>query len=79
MISGICKKDKIPKILSMILIQQANNITYNKIFDYLYDNYKFKIKIIYNNKENALIGSLKENKYINKRSHYIQQMFFSLF
>ena len=65
-ICGISIEDKIPKIFSMVLTKYTDNISYSKIFDYLYNNYNFKPKIIHNDFESSLSQAINENANINK-------------
>ena len=57
-ICGISIKDKSPKIITMVLTKYTDNISYSKIFDYLYTNYNFKPKIIHSDFESSLTQAI---------------------
>ena len=40
-LSGILKKENIPRIISFILLKYLAHNIYNRIFNYLYENFKF--------------------------------------
>ena len=65
-IYGICIDDKIPKIFSMVLTKYTDNISYSKIFDFLYTNYNFQPKIIHSEIEYSITQEINENENINK-------------
>ena len=65
-ISGIAKIDKKPKIYSMILTKYTDNISYGKIFDYLFENTGFKPKILHTDFEISLSHAIKQNKNIGE-------------
>ena len=50
-------------MLIFVFIKYLDNISYNKIFNYLNENFKFKPDIIHSNYEKALHLGIKENKY----------------
>ena len=62
-LSGIPKKIKTPIMLIFVFIKYLDNISYNKLFNYLNENFKFKPDIIHSDYEKALHLGIKENKY----------------
>ena len=50
-------------MLSFVFIKYLDNISYNKIFNYLNENFKFKPYIMHSDYEKALHLGIKENKY----------------
>ena len=65
-ICGISINDNNPKIFSMVLTKYTDNISYSKIFDYLYSNYNFRPKIIHSDFKSSLSQAINENENINK-------------
>ena len=55
-IAGITEEDnvKVTKILSFVMIKYLDNVCYDRIFNYLYENFSFKTKIIHTDYEKAL-------------------------
>ena len=45
-----------------MFLKIMDNISYKKIFLYLYDNYSFKPKLMHTNYENAFATAIKETK-----------------
>ena len=46
-LSGIPKKIKTPIMIIFVFIKYLDNISYNKLFNYLNENFKFKPDIIH--------------------------------
>ena len=65
-LSGIKKNDNIPYLLAFILIKYLDNISYERIFHYLYENYEFQPKIIHSDFEKAIQIAIKNYKNFNK-------------
>ena len=59
-------KLKLKKIISMILTKYTDNISYGKIFDYLFENTGFKPKILHTDFEISLSHAIKQNKNIGE-------------
>ncbi len=70
-ICGISIEDKISKIISMVLTKYTDNISYSKIFDYLYTNYNFLL-------ESSLTQAINESEGVNKELIHIRCFFISL-
>ena len=64
-ISGI-DDNKISNIVLFILIKYLDNITYERIFDYIYINFNFNPDIIHTDFEKAMGLAIKNNKYFKK-------------
>ena len=64
-IAGITEEDnvKVTKILSFVMIKYLDNVCYDRIFNYLYENFSFKPKIIHTDYEKALQLAISNNKY----------------
>jgi len=64
-LSGINKDNGIPNIICFILIKYTDFESYNRIFNYLVENYNFKPKIIHSDFERAIEKAIKINKYFD--------------
>ena len=64
-LSGINKDNGIPNIICFILIKYIDFESYNRIFNYLVENYNFKPKIIHSDFERAIEKAIKINKYFD--------------
>ena len=47
--------------MCFILLKYMDEFSYNKIFNYLYENFNFKPMIIHTDFEKSLISSIKKN------------------
>ena len=65
LLSCITNKGKKPKILTLVLTKYIDNISYNRIFNFLYESHGFKPKIVHSGFEQAIEKALNENKNIN--------------
>ena len=41
-IAGITEDDNVPKILSFVMVKYLDKVCYDRIFNYLYENFQFK-------------------------------------
>ena len=79
-IKGIIKKDKKPKLFTMIMVKYKDNIINSHIYDYLFLNFGFKPKIVYNVYEESIALAINENKIYSMISykrcffHYSQRV-----
>ena len=73
-ISSITKSDKKTKIFSVIHTKYTDHKSYGKIFDYLYENARFRPKILHTDFENSLTLAIKQNKNIGEK--IIHTLFF---
>ena len=74
-IAGITQKEKKPKILTFILTKYLDHISYNRIWNYLYENHNFQPNIIHSDFEQAIAKSLNNNKNINNNLIHIRCFF----
>ena len=65
-ISGISNNNENPQLMCFILLKYMDELSYNKIFNYLYENFNFKPMIIHTDFEKSLISSIKKNQYFGK-------------
>ena len=63
--AGINLKNNKSYIISFLLIKYLDYITYDRIFNYLSENYHFKPKIIHSDFEKAIEKAIKSNKYFD--------------
>lgn len=61
-LSGIKKNNVNPIIICFILIKYLDYISYNRIFNYLTEHYKFLPKIIHSDYEKAIEKAIKQIK-----------------
>ena len=78
-ISGITEEDevKVLKILSFLILNYLDNFCYDRIFNYLYENFGFKPKIIHTDYEKALQLAISTNK--NFKNYIIHSRCFFIF
>ena len=73
-IIGLPKKENKPKVFTMILTKYLDQISYSKIFTYLFENHNFNPKILHSDYENAIAVAIKNTKVFNE--NLIHSIFF---
>lgn len=68
-ISGIPIKYENPILICFILVKFMDEISYEKIFNYLYENFKFNPSIIHTDFEKSLLLAIKNNKFFENIIH----------
>ena len=74
-ISGIPYEKKNPVSICFILIKFQDFETYNKIFNFLFENFKFIPQIIHSDFELAIAKAIKENKYFQGKVYHSRCFF----
>ena len=70
-LSGIPKLEKIPRIISFILAKYLDHIAYDRIFNYLTENFNFSPIIIHSDFEKSIQKAISQNKYFKKKIIYL--------
>lgn len=74
-LAGLPNNANLPNILTFFLIKYLDEIAYNRILNFLYENYEFRPKFIMSDFELALASAIKKNIFINENTIHLKCMF----
>ena len=74
-LAGLPNNENKPKLICLILMKFLDAISYDKLFNYLCENFNFLPKYIHSDYEKALHLAIKNNKYLKKEVLHIKCLF----
>ena len=74
-ISGLPINNKIPRLLTFVLIKYLDKYSYDKLFNFLHDNFGFMPEIIHTDFEKSLYAAIKNNIYMKDKTIHTKCFF----